>query len=103
MKHWVFFLFGGIVVVILLAMTAVLSMSYLPKEQLTWVAPTERADGTPLSLSDIKYYALYEDGELDYYIGSEYTEIGVYHGHCYKMKTIDTDNRESIFSEDACK
>ena len=79
----------------------IIALSYLPAAPLYWEAPTERTDGTPLSSEEIKQYWLYrDDGEKTGWIESP---TYVYEGHCYKMTTVDTDGRESDFSEEVCK
>ena len=75
---------------------------------LTWVAPSERADNTGLSLSEIAGYRIYYGTETGNYQNqievndgsAEQAQIvGVSSGAYYLvMTTIDTDGRESSYS-----
>jgi len=74
--------------------------------QITWTSPTERADGTPLPISEISHYDLYADGALLTAVpgGDSTFQSSMDPGeHCFAMKTVDTDGRESVFSNEACK
>lgn len=75
---------------------------------LTWTAPSEREDGTALSLSEIAGYRIYYGVEAGNYqneidindITADQTQVadlasGTYH---VVMTTIDTDGRESSYS-----
>ncbi|VAW54750.1 hypothetical protein MNBD_GAMMA06-574 [hydrothermal vent metagenome] len=77
---------------------------------LTWTAPSEREDGTGLSLSEIAGYRIYygpEAGDYQNQINIDDTsaddaqvtqlESGVYY---VVMTTIDTDGRESAYSSE---
>lgn len=65
-------------------------------------APTEREDGTPLAIDEIAEHRLYIDDVLNQSIANTDTsftvnlEPGVYD---FKMTTVDTDGRESKFSD----
>jgi len=74
--------------------------------QITWDAPTTREDGTELLLAEIDHYDLYADGELLAAVpgGDSTTQADLSPGqHCFAMKTVDTDGRESVFSNEVCK
>jgi len=74
--------------------------------RLTWDSPTERVDGTPLPISEISHYDLYADGALLTAVpGGESTfQSSMEPGeHCFAMRAVDTDGRESVFSNEACK
>lgn len=76
--------------------------------ELTWVAPSERADNTGLSLSEIAGYRIYYGTEKGNYQNqfevndgsAQQAQIaGVPSGAYYLvMTTIDTDGRESSYS-----
>lgn len=74
---------------------------------INWTTPTEREDGTSLSMDEIDRYDLYADGALLTTLAGGMNES--YSGtlmpglHCFAMKTIDTGNRESVFSGEVCK
>ena len=73
--------------------------------KLTWTSPTERADGTPLPISEISHYDLYADGALLTAVpgGDTTIQSDMSPGeHCFAMKAVDTDGRESVFSNEAC-
>ena len=77
---------------------------------LTWVAPSERADDTVLSLSEIKGYRIYYGTEKGNYqnqfevndSSAQQAQIaGVPAGDYYLvMTTIDVDGRESAYSQE---
>ena len=74
---------------------------------INWTAPTARADKTALSPDEIDHYDLYADGALLATLAGGMNES--FSGtmtpgeHCFAMKTIDTGNRESVFSTEVCK
>ena len=74
--------------------------------KLAWNSPTERADGTPLPISEISHYDLYADGALLTAVpgGDTTIQSDMSPGeHCFAMKTVDTGGRESVFSNEVCK
>jgi hypothetical protein len=74
--------------------------------QITWTAPNTRTDGTALPPDEIGHYDLYADGALLQAVpaGESSIQISMTPGnHCFEMKTVDTDGRESDFSNEACK
>lgn len=74
--------------------------------KITWVAPTTREDGTALLLAEIDHYDLYADGALLAAVpgGDSTTQADLAPGqHCFALKTVDTDGRESVFSNEVCK
>lgn len=73
--------------------------------KLTWTSPTERADGTPLPISEISHYDLYADGAFLTEVpggDSTFSSQMAPGEHCFAMKTVDTDGGESVFSNEAC-
>ena len=74
---------------------------------LNWTTPTEREDGTALTTDEIDRYDLYADGALLTTLAGGLNET--FSGtmspglHCFAMKTVDTGNRESVFSTEVCK
>lgn len=77
---------------------------------LAWVAPTERADGAPMSLSEIAGYKIYYGDAAGVYpniidvLDKSAVELdlkslspGRYH---FVITTVDTEGRESRFSEE---
>ena len=78
--------------------------------KLAWVAPSERADNTVLSLSEIKGYRIYYGTEKGNYqnqfevndSSAQQAQIaGVPAGDYYLvMTTIDVDGRESAYSQE---
>lgn len=74
--------------------------------KITWTAPTERTDGIPLPVSEIDHYDLYADGALLTAVpgGDSTFESSMAPGqHCFSMKTVDTGDRQSVFSNEVCK
>jgi hypothetical protein len=77
---------------------------------LSWTAPSEREDGSVLSLSDIAGYRIYYGVETSIYHGqidiNDHTATqaqlsGVSSGKYFiVITTIDTDVRESVFSHE---
>ena len=81
---------------------------------LTWTAPSERADNTGLSLSEIAGYRIYygietgnypnqfvvNDGSAEQAQIEDVPPSGVYY---LVMTTIDTDGRESSYSSEVVK
>jgi len=86
---------------------AVLSFSAQAYQfKITWTAPAERTDGTPLPVSEIDHYDLYADGALLTAVpgGASTFESSMAPGqHCFSMKTVDTEDRQSVFSNEVCK
>ncbi|MGD8804023.1 MAG: fibronectin type III domain-containing protein [Gammaproteobacteria bacterium] len=80
---------------------------------LSWVAPTERVDGSALSLSDIAGYRIYYGHESGVYHNqidvNDHTATqaqlpGLPSGKYFiALTTIDTDGRESAFSQEVEK
>jgi len=74
---------------------------------ISWKTPTAREDGTALTTDEIDRYDLYADGALLTTLAGGMNES--YAGtmtpgeHCFAMKTVDTGNRESVFSTEVCK
>ena len=76
----------------------------------TWTAPTEREDGTPLPASEIAGYRL-----MRWFNGAEQPEVSlasipsvatldVQPGkHCVAMRTVDTDGLESAPTDQVCR
>ena len=77
---------------------------------INWVAPTEREDGTPLILSEIETYNLYYGNNPGDYqftldnanVTTDSVFISDFPGGTYYfvITTIDSDGRESRFSEE---
>ena len=75
---------------------------------LSWVAPSEREDGTGLGLSEIASFRIYygtESGNysetisIDDHSATQVKIAGIPSGTYYAvMTTVDTDGRESLFS-----
>lgn len=75
---------------------------------LNWVAPSEREDGTPISLSEIAGYKVYYGSSVGEYpnqidiTDSSATEVGVTSlspgRYYFVITTLDTDGHESEFS-----
>lgn len=77
---------------------------------LSWVAPSEREDGTPISLSEIAGYRVYYGSSM----GSYPNQIDIMDGsavqanlsslfpglYYFVVTTLDTDGRESSFSDE---
>ena len=74
---------------------------------INWTTPTEREDGTALTTDEIDRYDLYADGALFTTLAGGMNET--FSGsmtpgeHCFAMKTVDTGNRESVFTSEVCK
>ena len=74
--------------------------------ELSWVAPAEREDNTPISLSEIDGYRIYYGNEEGSYenvidVGNnwEHTVNGLSAGTYYfVVTTVDIDGRESAYS-----
>ena len=91
-----------------------LMMPFVADAQDIWIcgdAPTEREDGTTISPEEISHYTyeimppglpFWYDGVVD--IDTYYTEIQVASipigNYKFRFKTVDTENRESIPSEE---
>ena len=76
---------------------------------LTWAAPSEREDNTPISMSEIAGYRIYygtTQGDYQYEIEindayNDVADIGLLQGTYYAViTTVDVDGRESVFSEE---
>jgi hypothetical protein len=76
---------------------------------LTWAAPSEREDNTPISLSEIAGYRIYygtAPGDYQYEIEindayNDVVDISLLQGTYYAViTTVDVDGRESVFSEE---
>jgi len=77
---------------------------------LNWTAPSEREDGTALSLSEIAGYRIYYGVETDNYqnqvdvndTSADQTQVADLASGTYYvvMTTIDTDGRESAYSSE---
>ncbi len=76
---------------------------------LNWVAPSEREDNTPISLSEIAGYRIYYgtapgDYQYELEISDAYNDvidISLLQGTYYAViTTVDVDGRESVFSEE---
>ena len=75
---------------------------------LSWVAPAEREDNTPISLSEIAGYKIYYGSTLGQYSNSVTINDGSATGHTFQnftaetyyfvVTTLDTEGRESQFS-----
>ena len=78
----------------------IISLSFLPVETLSWTPPTERTDGTPLSLNEIDGYILYWDGWKLFKVTDIYVMVPA---GCYQLTTVDTEGRESEKTEEVCK
>ena len=82
--------------------------------QIKWITPVEREDGTTITNEEIKEYRIYKkDGtnyilvwaynmvpELQdsYYTLVDSTDVST----CYVVTTVDTEDRESDYSQEAC-
>lgn len=67
----------------------------------TFEPPIEREDGTALTLEEIAHFNVYVNGEPVKTVPNNVTSFSVEltHGtHEVKMTTVDTDGRESLFS-----
>jgi hypothetical protein len=77
---------------------------------MSWVAPAEREDGTPLALSEISGYRIYYGTKSGVYQGQIYIDdgsatqkqlSGIPSGTYYAVvTTIDTEGRESQYSSE---
>jgi hypothetical protein len=76
---------------------------------LTWVAPSEREDNSPISLSEIAGYRIYygtAPGDYQYEVEindayNDVADINLLQGTYYAViTTVDVDGRESVFSEE---
>ena len=76
---------------------------------LSWVAPSEREDNTPISLSEIAGYRIYygtAPGDYQYELEisdayNDVVDISLLQGTYYAViTTVDVDGRESVFSEE---
>jgi hypothetical protein len=77
---------------------------------LSWVAPAEREDGSPLALSEISGYRIYYGTESGVYLGQIYINdgsalqaqlSGIPSGTYFAVvTTVDTDGRESGYSSE---
>ena len=68
---------------------------------ISWTAPTERTDGTPLTVDEISGYDVFIDGELSTTVPGDATgaTVDLASGkHCVTVQTIDTSNRRSVDS-----
>ena len=73
---------------------------------ISWTAPTERTDGTPLTVDEIGGYDVFVDGELSTTVPGDATgaTVDLASGkHCVTVQTIDTQDRRSVDSEAVCK
>ena len=107
------FLKSQLVLVVLLQLAACNSGSGEVSSELVklnWIAPSEREDGTPLSLSEIAGYRIYYGSSTGAYpnliemMDGSAVEVnlnnlspGLYY---FVITTLDTDGRESAFSEE---
>lgn len=87
---------------------------------LTWTTPageTGREDGSPLPSNEIKEYRIYQEmnyGNEDWIHVSSYNMvqsledqqylrvITINRTTCFKLTTVDTEGRESTFSQETC-
>jgi len=77
---------------------------------LSWIAPSEREDGTPIALSEIAGYRIYygtSNGEYPFRLDitdstAERTGLdSLFPGdYVFVITTLDTDGRESAFSKE---
>ena len=76
---------------------------------LSWTAPSEREDNTPISMSEIAGYRIYygtTPGDYQYEIEindayNDVADISLLQGTYYAViTTVDVDGRESVFSEE---
>jgi len=81
----------------------------LSLSSLSWVAPSEREDNTPISLSEIAGYRIYygtTQGDYPNKIeindaSEDVADISLSQGTYYVViTTVDMDGRESVFSEE---
>ena len=84
----------------------------IPASGLTWVAPAARENNSPISMAEIAGYRIYYgetqgDYQNQHEVNDAYdndldpTELGLPAGGYYVVVTaVDTDGRESIFSEE---
>ena len=87
-----------------LALVPVLANAY--SFVITWTAPTEREDGTALPVTELDHDDVFADGALLMAVpgGDSTTQASLAPGeHCFAMKTVDVDGRESVFSNEVCK
>jgi len=79
---------------------------------LSWIAPIEREDNTPLDPAEIAAYRVYRGAVMD----REFTQWGMKDGnpymawwtnspgpHCFTMTTVDTGGKESAQSNRVCQ
>jgi len=87
--------------------------AFAANTEVSYEAPTEREDGSPLSVSEIGGYSIYENINGSYQPITALNPIPfdavsvlipeVTNGiHCYVLTAIDTEGRESMFSNEAC-
>ena len=76
---------------------------------LSWTAPSEREDNTPISMSEIAGYRIYYgtapgDYQYEIEVNDAYNaeaDISLLPGNYYAViTTVDVDGRESMFSEE---
>ena len=70
---------------------------------ISWIPTTEREDGSALELSEIKEYRVYINDHPTFFIPGTETQYdlgNVPDGVRLKLTTIDTDDRESVLSNE---
>ena len=83
------------------------------KHRAAWLAPTKRVDGTALPATAIKHYELFYGAAPEALKGTRVATIpatqfqyelnlDVPGKYCYKIRIVDTDNREGPFSPESC-
>lgn len=89
-----------IIILLLTISTAALAADL----QITFQPPTQRADGSPLSVSEIGYFSVYVDGVKDAQQVPATATTAIVTGldkkvpHDIQMTTTDTAGRESVLS-----
>ena len=98
---------SGFILLFLLIALLDCRVAFAESKLLTWTAPTEREDGTPLSLSEIHSYTAYVSEGNNSHAITDISSIDtslmitLYPGdNTINMTTVDTEGRESARSND---
>ena len=107
-QNWADILSGLIAAIPLLFLLLMIFSSPVSADQafVQWEAPTERTDGTPLSVDEIGNYDVFVDGVLSTTVPGTATSatLDLATGrHCVTLQTVDTGSRRSVDSEAVCR
>jgi hypothetical protein len=72
-----------------------------------WDAPTQRVDGTAITVDELDRYEVEHIGQQVYTVASPNTgfeqDITQYGRHCYRVRVFDTGGLASVWTEEVCR